>query len=499
MDDIFISYAHIDNQPLTPGAEGWIAQFHRVLETRVAQKRGATTTIWRDPKLGGADIFSELIRERIAGSRILISVLSPRYIRSEWCVREVTEFQNVACAGAGVTLNHKSRIMKVVKTPFDEAIPATLKPLFEQQLGFEFFRKDPETNRPREFDPELGKDAFLEFVQRVDDVAHDVCELLKALGSETKPTATPAPAIAPSGRSAYLASTTSDLQGEWDRLSRELVERGHSIVPDRELPNVAGPLGELVTAQLKRAQVAVHLIGNRYGLVPEDSEVSLIELQNQLAAQRAAEDSSFRRFLWMPEGLAPTDHRQSAFVKRLFDDAEAQRGAELVRGTIEQLKQLVLERLAPPPAPVVTITNGAAEKRVYLVCDRTDEGPLLDTIEQYLFEKGLEISRPRFDGTEAEVAAAHRQNLQICDGVLIVYGAASRGWVDIKVSDLLQAPGYGRTKPFLAKAVAILPPDTQKRYLTRSAEVIRLNDPPTPQILEAFAGRVMAGTANPTV
>ncbi len=48
MNDIFISYAHIDNEALTEEDKGWISQFHKVLDTRVAQLTGEKPRIWRD-------------------------------------------------------------------------------------------------------------------------------------------------------------------------------------------------------------------------------------------------------------------------------------------------------------------------------------------------------------------------------------------------------------------------------------------------------------------
>src|SRR5713101_5453531 len=47
---------------------------------------------------------------------------------------------------------------------------------------------------------------------------------------------------------------------------------------------------------------------------------------------------------------------------------------------------------------------------------------------------------------------------------------ASAQWVEMKLMDLLKAPGYGRTKPWLAQAVYIAPPDHRRkeRFRTRS-------------------------------
>ena len=40
MNDVFISYAHIDDQALTEGQKGWITQFHCILEVRLGQALG---------------------------------------------------------------------------------------------------------------------------------------------------------------------------------------------------------------------------------------------------------------------------------------------------------------------------------------------------------------------------------------------------------------------------------------------------------------------------
>ena len=61
LNDIFISYAHVDNESLTEGQKGWISQFHRTLEIRLRQLLGENPRIWRDMKLSGTDIFDEKI------------------------------------------------------------------------------------------------------------------------------------------------------------------------------------------------------------------------------------------------------------------------------------------------------------------------------------------------------------------------------------------------------------------------------------------------------
>src|SRR5580765_1809768 len=88
-NDVFVSYAHIDDQSLAEGKPGWIAIFHRALEIRLAQLLGKPPRIWRDPKLQGNDVFADKLVDRLPRAAVLVSVLSPRYIKSEWCLREL--------------------------------------------------------------------------------------------------------------------------------------------------------------------------------------------------------------------------------------------------------------------------------------------------------------------------------------------------------------------------------------------------------------------------
>jgi hypothetical protein len=81
--DIFISFAHIDDETMSKEQEGWIAMLHRALGVRLGQLLGEAPKIWRDPKLQGNDIFDQEIVGKLVKASILVSVLSPRYVKSD--------------------------------------------------------------------------------------------------------------------------------------------------------------------------------------------------------------------------------------------------------------------------------------------------------------------------------------------------------------------------------------------------------------------------------
>ena len=91
--DVFISSAHLDNIGLVEGHKGWVANLHRALEIRVAQLMGKQSRIWWDPKLRGNDVFAETLIDRLRRVAALVSVVSPRYVKSEWGRKELADLR----------------------------------------------------------------------------------------------------------------------------------------------------------------------------------------------------------------------------------------------------------------------------------------------------------------------------------------------------------------------------------------------------------------------
>jgi len=461
--DAFISYAHLDNVELIEGRKGWVANLHRALEVRVAQLLGKPPEIWRDPKLAGNDLFADTIVERLRRVAILVAVVSPRYIKSEWTLRELTEFWAAAEQQGGVRVNDKARVFKVLKTPVPiDRTPRELQAL----LGYEFFRVDPETGKIRELDEIFGPDAHRDFWLRLDDLAHDICALLESLeggaeaghsplGHATAPPPVPverpaAGGVVPggTGRTVYLAETTSDLREQREAIRRELLQLGYQVVPDHTLPHVAEDAAESIRGYLSRSRMSLHMIGRHYGLVPEGGELSLIELQHELATAHAA-DAGFARLIWIPDGLEVQDERQRRLLEQIRMDPRIGDRADLLETYFEDLRTSLHEWLArdrPKDTPPAAPAPAASPAVVYLLADERD-APLLDPWADALFDEGFEVIRPIFDGSEPDLRAYHEENLATCDAVVIFFGAGNEMWLRRKLREIQKAPGFGRVKP----------------------------------------------------
>src|SRR5580698_1457923 len=322
--DAFISYCHIDNVGLVDGSKGWITNLHRALEIRVGQLLGEKPEIWRDPKLTGNDVFENTLVEQLKRVAVLITIVSPRYVKSEWTRRELIEFWKAAEAQGGVTFHDKARIFKVMKTP----IPREMDPPeLQSLLGYEFFQIDPQSGRIRELDEVFGTEAQRDFWMKLDDLAHDVAALLEILQDESQAT-TPGSQPVRKG-SVFLAETTADLKEQRDALRRDLQQHGYTVLPARGLPLVASEMKTSLEEDLAQCRMSIHLVGRNYGFVPEGSSVSLLEIQNELAIERGKQ-GEFVRLLWIPAGQQVEDDRQARVIDQFRMDPRMQIGADLL-------------------------------------------------------------------------------------------------------------------------------------------------------------------------
>lgn len=629
--DVFISYAHIDDLPLKKGEEGWVSEFHHALEWNLTQLMGGRPQIWRDPKLQGNDVFGDEIVDQLHKTALLVSILSPGYIKSEWCTRELRAFCEAQSREAGIKIDNKCRIFKVIKldVPYK-----THPPEIADILGYKFYIKDPSGN-VRELDLRTNGGLQQIYRERLNDVAHNMCELLGRIKKGI-----PIEDGTGEGVKVYLAETGHDLDTQRDTIRRELEESGCQVLPDRELPLSAVEFNRAAESFLDQCELSIHLVGKCYGTVPEGAEESMPVLQNELAVRKSRADK-MQRLIWLQPGGVIEDRRQIEFVDRVRSDDEAQFGADMLETSIEEFKNAIQDKLkvlrataggiTDKPAVFLAETNyylkeqaegirdwltgrghrvlpdqplakvyeesvtqidhmleqcdlsihllgkeygvvpdntdksiirlqyeratrqrekkklprltwiapeinesderqrsfidgvrteasvlpgdeivdvaleeikplilkeldliqesrkpeegeemtaavdGPTESRqVYLICDRSDLRQIRP-LEDLLYENGYDVILPAFEGEEAERLEDHRENLKSCAAVLVFYGSGGELWQRSVSRDLSKVPGYGRTRPLRLKGIYLAPPGTGAKERFRSHDTLVIN------------------------
>ena len=116
--DIFISYAHVDNETVFGQRDGWIEQFYKNLNILLAKRMGRMDTIkiwWDSKKLDGSRLFDKSIEDGIRNSALMLSILSPGYLASEYCKSELELFYKKAQQESiGLKIGDRSRILNIL-------------------------------------------------------------------------------------------------------------------------------------------------------------------------------------------------------------------------------------------------------------------------------------------------------------------------------------------------------------------------------------------------
>lgn len=497
---LFISYAHLDNQPLTEQQQGWVTKLHASLSAMLSMRLGRKAEIWRDVKLAGNDIFADEIVDQFPKTALLVSVVTPRYVESEWCTREAWEFAKKAEANGGLLVDNKARILKVIKMPADREDP--LPDVMKMSLGYPFYVLD-EQQTPLELDSVYGQEYAEKYNLKVAKLAFDIAQLIKQI---EKQQATAKPADVTCGASkltVYLAECSYDRREAREALQAELQLHGYGVLPETKLPIEEDAYVSEVRKLLERCQLSIHLVGAKYGVVPDGpSDKSVAMLQNELAIARC-QLAPLARIIWLPGGTTSTQQQQQQFIDELLKDAGHQLGAELITGDLESLKSVMHSALkkieaaaaaaaaakaASASAGGATAGQPAAEasaKLVYILCDERDRKATIP-LRKFFKQHGIDSQIPVFEGDAAAVRQAHQDMLAQCDGLMVFYGAGDDGWKRSIDSDLRKLPAYRGTKSILANYTYLAEPSTADK-----TDLIDLEEPNLINGLGAFSDSLL--------
>lgn len=435
-NDIFISFAHLDD------SEGWVRDFTTHLENRLAQI-GAKITIWRDSKLRGIDVFSDEIFDQLKKTALLISIISPGSIQSNWCQDERQKFEQFAETNGGFRIGNALRAIKVTKTPLDNDAHRSIF----GTLGFEFYLRDRQSGRFREFDFSSP-----EFKERLDGLAQNIKQLLDEIQAQYTPTKRPA---------IYVATATSDLSEQRQAVVQQVQDWGYQVHPASELPTESADYRSVVKAALTDCILSVHLLSEKRGLVLEGEESSVVAIQYELA-----DAGKMDRIAW----ILPGSQLHPSLVTSLEQDVNE--GLTLLEGrSLEDLKEEIEAKLKRLRGEIALVDK-VSRRNVYLVCDRKDHPYVENTsnheemlkLISYLDSKGFVVWLPPINiAEEKQRRKDHRETLKLSDAVMLYWGNSDEGWFRENLRELTKARTTRSSRRALAVGIYFSPPPLREK------------------------------------
>ncbi len=476
-NDLIINYSEQDNLA-KEGKRGWVADFERFLTIMLSQITG------HPPKILKKSDKEVLTHGELENTRLLLSVVSPNFVKSANCREAVEEFHKLHGP------HDPPLLFKVMLTdvPYSEQ-PAVLQAI----LPYELYDLDYESGESLIFDDYFSPEAEHIYWMKMVDLAYDLHDALVAI-SINKATDGIKPLY--DRETIYLAETAKDLVVQRNIIRRELQRHGFRVVPTQALPHTREAAEAMIKKLLDTSTMSIHLIGTIYGDIPEGGTRSLVDLQNRLAIEKIKNNPSHRklqRLIWINPNIDKATDQQLAFIENIQRDLSALEATEIFQVPLEDFKNTLREELYLQNGSVQhqqasTVKLEDNKLNVYLIYDKVDEEQARLAGKE-LTKAGLNVIHPELDGDVLTLRKAHIERLQAMDIGIIFKGKVKDNWVRMKTLDLLKAPGLGRQKPIVGRAVIVAEGNAPALdlYGEHDIEILRLEDKePLAQQIDAF-------------
>jgi hypothetical protein len=212
--DVFISYAHRDNQ------DGWVTGLKRKLTEKLDPFLAGHAEVWFDDRIRPGVYFKEDIQQRLKNTPMFVAVVSPSYLDSEFCIiDELSWFQNQG----------GREIIQLLKVPLEQGQEVPLPGAAYKVLHDE-------------------KDGHLLTGKPLDRILD---EIVAAMTEKLRESWERRPKI-------YVAQVQNDnLKSRWEELKCGLHAEGYAVLPKGVLPERVPD--RKIREWLEAARLSVHL------------------------------------------------------------------------------------------------------------------------------------------------------------------------------------------------------------------------------------------------
>ena len=373
---------------------------------------------------------------------------------SKWCLEELQRFLRASAQNIGTHLGTKSRVFKVLKTPFldktnpsrCEACSDTSSTTSPNPAGCASFIWNPSPEgrkaligRGWMISPETLPTSSNR--SRPLTVGRSISMSRRLAPQSISPSRHPI-----SGRCATESDATS-----WSE--------GTAFCPSGACLQNAAEAVAVVDADLERSALSIHPLGARYGVRPEgDNQWNPAPAVRHGTGARGGQrlragDTGFREAS-SPPRIDKPDSLPTCRRRRRLAAA-----SNCWSVSLEEVRTHVVDKLKPTTSVPLRPEPPPPGLSVYVI-GHPQDFQAIQPVQDALNAEGFSVLLTARDGTEAEIQELHRDSLINCDAVIIFYGRAGDEWLRVKLLKMVKAPGWGRSRPLLARAVYVAAPST---------------------------------------
>jgi len=424
--DVFVSYAHVDNQPVTGAEIGWVSNMISDVETYVGQSLGRMNSVdfWLDKRaLRGR--HPDVIPNEVYQSALFLAIVSPGFVES-WFIDK----------------NELDKFCETIGAQPERAILAELRPLeggdpewlgrLVRPFNYCFWENDKQRRirilgAPKP-NPDLPEDR--PYYRQVQDLADTIVTALKKLNADQSDQA-----VAPAAPAMLLAQAPRDLVGRRDDLAQYLRQRFNeeeginiSIIPATPYSGTKSDYEKAFAKDLARSTFFVQLLGGKRD--------ELAERQYEWAESNRTETPRLRWLSTDPQTVVDAAHK--AFLRKAEKAGAMRMEFQKFKETIyhEARKRLLGER-----------GDEARSKfpLIFIDCNPTDDDiKNADRVRAQLAEhlgSRIDCERPWYEQYQGKnktrkISDDIAKKIRACDSLLILR-PKNDSWVQTQI-DLSQ-------------------------------------------------------------
>jgi hypothetical protein len=432
-NDIFISYARVDDEAPPDGGRRWVTYFEEQLSFRLRREfvRAGSVTIWRDKReVAGNDYFDKAIQESINSSALFLALISNGYLEQQsYCHKELDWFSRKAQSDRyGLTINHCSRIFNV---RLQNIPPADWPEPLAGMEGFKF-HDDRRVSQPLPpgdiFNAQIDE-LFSELVLTLRAFKPLVEQRLKERQAAETPAA--------GSQTVFMAHAEGPLRTHRRRAIEELRRNSVNVITDIPPPYGLVKHEEKVSDVIEKADLSVHLLEEAPGIEIEDAPEKFYYREQVEIGKRRAKS----QLIWAPKTLNIPDIDDEAhrnFLAELEGQAEAST-YKFVREAPTRIAPVVLAQLellkrAAKPSGV----SNAASNSVALLDIHRDDSSFVQDLSPVFIEEQVELRiTPEGDGPRTNLSR-FEDSLKQASVLIIIFGRVAADWVSERIVSVQQ-------------------------------------------------------------
>ncbi len=447
--DIFVSYAHVDNQ------FGWLNHFLATQKSLfMSINRDAEPTVYFDQhSMRGNRSLDDSIKQAVQSAGIMMIIMSENWCHSEYCLQELNWF----IEGTGGIQSARRRLFIVQLSSYPVRLwPAELR----QNVGKVFY----EENLVGDSEPislsfkDSGKPPSV-----CTEFAREVWSGLEEIGRVPPPKAraVPLPArVNPQAPVVFVSEVHRQLANVRSKLAEDLRREGYQVVPDqREFRNDREAAQRDIPALLTQALIVVQLHSDRpIGLEEFDESFDRWLYDQVQSSGKTREDNwlRWRRQDLTMDAVSDLKHRELLFDSDVVAEDEAQL-TTLVLARLHHIQERAKAQVVVGTGHKILLrtkesTRSLADDLSDEIDSFTDDASLVQ-LEAAIVQENVDL---------AIVEEQLRKKSIETVGLFVVYGDSDEEWAEERMKECRRLALKRRAKPPLT-AVYVKPPDDQPR------------------------------------